>query len=144
MRRRTLALIKPNGMAHKSEILERIKDAGFKVVAAKEVWLTRAAAEELYREHRNKGFFRDLIDRSTSGQVAALVLERYAPDGIGPVFAWRRLMGDKDPAKAESGTIRADFAAGLSMPLNLVHGPDSPEAAEREIAFFFAGIDLIR
>ena len=129
---RTLVLIKPDAMqrALAGEILARFERRGLQVVAAKLLTVDRPLAEEHYAEHAQKPFFGELVEFITSAPTLALVLE-----GEGAIGVVRTTMGATNPAEAASGTIRGDLA--LSMPDNLVHGSDSPESAEREIALWF-------
>ncbi len=128
----TLILIKPDAMqrALAGEILARFERRGFEVRAAKLVSVDRELAERHYDEHRAKPFFGELVDFITSGPTLALVLE-----GEGAVAVTRTTIGATNPAEAAPGTIRGDLA--LAMPDNLVHGSDSAETAEREIALWF-------
>ena len=130
---RTLVLIKPDAMqrALGGEILARFERRGLQIVQAKLVQVDRDLAERHYAEHAEKGFFGELVEFITSAPTLALVLE-----GEGAIAVVRTTMGATDPADAGPGTIRGDLA--LSMPDNLVHGSDSPESAEREIALWFA------
>jgi nucleoside-diphosphate kinase len=129
---RTLVLIKPDAMERglAGEILGRFERRGLEVRAAQLVHVDRDLAERHYAEHREKPFFDELVAFITSAPTLALVLE-----GEGSIATVRATMGATDPAKAEPGTIRGDLA--LSMPDNLVHGSDSPESAERELALWF-------
>ena len=133
---RTLILIKPDALARQlaGEILARFERRGLVIRAAKLVAVERELAERHYDEHREKPFFRELVDFITSGPTLALVLE-----GEGAVAVSRATIGATNPAQAAPGTIRGDLA--LAMPDNLVHGSDSPETAEREIGLWF-GDDL--
>jgi nucleoside-diphosphate kinase len=132
---RTLILIKPDAVRRRlaGEILSRIERRGFVVQAGELVTAGRDLGERHYAEHREKPFFGELVDFITSGPTWALVVE-----GEGAVAAMRKTIGATDPAQAEPGTIRGDLA--MSMPDNLVHGSDSPESAEREIALWFDGL----
>ena len=112
------------------EILSRLERRGLEVRAARLLTVDRSLAEEHYAEHTEKPFFGELVDFITSGPTLALVVE--GEDAIGTV---RTTMGATNPADAAPGTIRGDLS--LSMPDNLVHGSDSPESAEREIALWF-------
>jgi nucleoside-diphosphate kinase len=128
----TLVLLKPDAMQRKlaGEILRRFEDRGLDVRAARLLAVDRDLADKHYAEHREKAFFGELVEFITSAPTLALVLE-----GEGAVAVVRTTMGATDPANAAPGTIRGDLA--LSMPDNLVHGSDSPESAEREIALWF-------
>lgn len=129
---RTLSIIKPDGVKnnHIGEIIARYEKAGLHVVAIKMVKLSKEQAEQFYQEHRERPFYRDLVDSMTSGPVVMMVLE-----GDQAVSKNRELMGATDPKKADKGTIRADFAKNVTQ--NTVHGSDSPESARREVLFFF-------
>jgi nucleoside-diphosphate kinase len=129
---RTLVLIKPDAMQRglAGEILSRFEQRGLEMRAAKLVLVDRALAERHYAEHREKPFFGELTDFITSAPTLALVLEGEAAIGV-----VRTTIGATDPTNADPGTIRGDLA--LAMPNNLVHGSDSAESAEREIALWF-------
>ena len=132
MAERTLVLIKPDAMQRglAGEILSRFEQRGLEVRAAKLVHVDRALAERHYAEHREKPFFGELADFITSAPTLALVLE-----GESAVGVVRTTIGATNPTNADPGTIRGDLA--LAMPNNLVHGSDSAESAEREIALWF-------
>jgi nucleoside-diphosphate kinase len=129
---RTLSIIKPDAVAKNviGEIYSRFEKAGLRIVAARMVWLSRQDAEGFYAVHRERPFFRDLVDFMTTGPVMVQVLE-----GENAIAKNRELMGATDPRKAEAGTIRADFAQSIDA--NAVHGSDGPDTARVEIAFFF-------
>jgi nucleoside-diphosphate kinase len=135
---RTLVLIKPDAVDRQlaGEILARFERRGLRLRAGKLVRVTRDLAEEHYAEHREKPFFGELVEFITSAPTLALVVE--GPSAI-PVV--RTTMGATNPADAAPGTIRGDLA--LAMPDNLVHGSDSSESAEREIALWFADDELV-
>ena len=135
---RSLILIKPDAVerALAGEILGRIERRGFTLRAAKLLSVDRALGEEHYAEHREKPFFGELVDFITSGPTLALVVE-----GEGAIATLRTTIGATNPADAAPGTIRGDLA--LAMPNNLVHGSDSPESAEREIALWFGDDELV-
>src|SRR5213078_4313001 len=124
--------IKPDAVQRgvAGEILARFERRGLELRDAKLVTVDRALAEEHYAEHAEKPFFGELVEFITSGPTLALVLE-----GEGAIAASRMTIGATNPAQAAPGSIRGDFA--LAMPNNLVHGSDSPESAEREIALWF-------
>jgi nucleoside-diphosphate kinase len=129
---RTLILIKPDAMARglAGEILRRFEGRGLVVQEARLVRVDRTLAEEHYAEHAEKPFFGELTSFITSGPTLALALE-----GEGAIAVARSTIGATNPADAAPGSIRGDLA--LSMPDNLVHGSDSPESAERELALWF-------
>ncbi|WP_273151759.1 nucleoside-diphosphate kinase [Methylophaga thiooxydans] len=130
---RTLSIIKPDAVAKNviGEIYTRFEKAGLKIVAAKMMHLTQEQAEGFYAEHKERPFFNDLVSFMTSGPVTVSVLE-----GENAVLTHRDLMGATNPAEADAGTIRADFAQSIDE--NAVHGSDSVESAAREVAYFFA------
>jgi nucleoside-diphosphate kinase len=134
---RTFSTIKPDAvMAGKTgDILARIENAGFRIVALRMRRLTRIEAELFYDVHRERPFFGSLCDFMSSGPCVTMVLE--AEDAI---LALRTLMGATDPSKAKPGTIRADFATSIEA--NAIHGSDGPDTAKGEIAYFFPGIEL--
>ena len=134
---RTLSIIKPDAVRKNviGRILARFEDAGLRVVAARMMHLSRAEAEGFYAVHRERPFFRDLVDFMTSGPVLVQVLE--GPEAIARN---RELMGATDPRKAAKGTIRADFADSIDA--NAVHGSDAPETARVEIAYFFPACEV--
>jgi nucleoside-diphosphate kinase len=129
---RTLSIIKPDAVQKNviGEVYTRFERAGLKIVAAKMTWLARPDAEGFYAVHRERPFFKDLVEFMTSGPVMIQVLE-----GDNAIAKNRDLMGATDPKKAASGTIRADFAQSIDA--NAVHGSDGAETAETEIEFFF-------
>jgi nucleoside-diphosphate kinase len=129
---RTLVLIKPDAVRRglAGDILGRFEQRGLELREARLLTVDRALAEEHYAEHAEKPFYGELVDFITSGPTLALVLE-----GEGAIATVRTTMGATNPADAGPGTIRGDLA--LSMPDNLVHGSDSPESAQREIALWF-------
>ena len=135
---RTLILIKPDAVRRSlaGEILARIEARGFVICAGKLVTADRALGERHYAEHREKPFFGELVAFITSGPTWALVVE-----GEDAIATMRKTIGATNPANAEPGTIRGDLA--MSMPDNLVHGSDSPESAEREVALWFPGDELV-
>jgi nucleoside-diphosphate kinase len=129
---RTLSIIKPDAVAKNviGQIVARFENAGLKVVAARLQQLSRNEAERFYAVHKERPFFKDLVDFMITGPVFVQVLE-----GENAIQKNRDLMGATDPKKAEAGTIRADFAESIDA--NAVHGSDAPETAAVEIAFFF-------
>jgi nucleoside-diphosphate kinase len=134
---RTLSIIKPDAVAKNviGEIYSRFEQAGLKVVAARMMQLSRAQAEGFYAVHKERPFFKDLVEFMISGPVMVQALE-----GEGAIQKNRDLMGATDPKKAAKGTIRADFADSIDA--NAVHGSDSPENAAIEIAYFFPTLDI--
>ncbi len=132
---RTLSIIKPDAVAKNvvGEIIARFEKAGLKVAAVRMAWLSRAEAEGFYAVHRERPFFKDLVDFMISGPVVIQVLE-----GDNAIATNRELMGATDPKKAAAGTIRADFAQSIDA--NAVHGSDAPETARVEIAYFFPAL----
>jgi nucleoside-diphosphate kinase len=134
---RTLSIIKPDAVAKNviGEIYSRFEKAGLKVIAARMAHLSRAEAEGFYAVHRERPFFKDLVDFMISGPVMVQVLE-----GEGAILKNRDLMGATDPKKAAPGTIRADFAQSIDA--NAVHGSDAPETAKGEIAYFFPALNI--
>ena len=134
---RTFSIIKPDAVAKNviGEITTRFEKAGLRVVASKMKQLSKAEAEGFYAEHKERGFFGDLVAFMTSGPVIVQVLE-----GENAVLANRELMGATNPKEAAAGTIRADFAESIDA--NAVHGSDSEAAAAREIAYFFAATEV--
>lgn len=135
---RTLAIIKPDAASRglTDEILKRIHEAGFRIVAMKTLQLTKAEAEGFYAVHRDKPFFASLTEFMSSDKIVVMVLE-----GENAIARWREVMGATDPAKAAPGTIRREF--GTSIQNNCTHGSDAPETAAFEINYFFPGIGLI-
>ena len=134
---RTLSIIKPDAVKKNAigQILARFEGAGLKIVAARMKHLSRAEAEGFYAVHRERPFFRDLVEFMCSGPVLVGVLE-----GENAIARNRDLMGATDPKKAAQGTIRADFASTIDA--NAVHGSDAPETARFEIAYFFPGSEV--
>jgi len=134
---RTLSIIKPDAVAKNliGKIYSRFETNGLKVIAARMMHLSRLDAEGFYAVHRERPFFKDLVEFMISGPVMVQVLE-----GEGAVLKNRDLMGATDPKKAEKGTIRADFAASIEA--NAVHGSDAPETAAVEIAYFFPALNI--
>lgn len=129
---RTLSIIKPDAVAKNviGEIYSRFEKSGLQIIAARMLHLSKERAEQFYDVHSERPFFRELVDFMTSGPVVVQVLE-----GENAIDRNREIMGATDPAKAEAGTIRADFATEVTE--NAVHGSDGPDTAKAEIAFFF-------
>jgi nucleoside-diphosphate kinase len=134
---RTLSIIKPDAVKKNviGKILARFEAAGLRIVAARMMHLSREQAEGFYAVHRQRPFFRDLVQFMTSGPVLIQVLE-----GENAISKNRELMGATDPKKAERGTIRADFAESIDA--NAVHGSDSPDTARMEVGYFFPGCEV--
>lgn len=134
---RTLSIIKPDAVAKNiiGDIYSRFEQAGLRIVAARMLQLTRAEAEGFYAVHRQRPFFKALIDFMVSGPVVVQVLE-----GENAVAAHRDIMGATDPSNAEAGTIRADFADSIDE--NAVHGSDGADTAATEIAYFFRATEI--
>ena len=134
---RTLSIIKPDAVAKNviGAIYSRFEQAGLRIVAARMMQLSRAEAEGFYAVHRERPFFKDLVDFMVSGPVVVQVLE-----GENAIQKNRDLMGATDPKKADKGTIRADFADSIDA--NAVHGSDSADNAKIEIAYFFRTLEL--
>jgi nucleoside-diphosphate kinase len=135
---RTLSIIKPDATRRNltGAINDRLERAGLRIVAQKRLQLSRDQAEGFYAVHRERPFFASMVEFMTSGPVVVQVLE-----GEGAVAKNRDVMGATNPANAAEGTIRKDFAESIEA--NSVHGSDSPENARTEIAFFFAGIEIV-
>ncbi len=133
----TLSIIKPDAVAKNvtGQINSRFEAAGLQIVAQKMLRLSDEVAGGFYAEHKERPFYPDLVAFMTSGPVVVQVLE-----GEGAILKNRELMGATNPADADAGTIRADFAKSIEA--NAVHGSDSPASAAREIAYFFAASDL--
>ncbi len=129
---RTLSIIKPDAVAKNviGEIYTRFEKAGLQIVAARMMHLSAEQAGEFYAVHKERPFFNDLVEFMTSGPVLVQALE-----GESAIAKNREVMGATNPAEADAGTIRADFAASIDE--NAVHGSDAPETAAQEIAFFF-------
>mgnify|MGYP003300757350 CR=1 FL=1 len=129
---RTLSIIKPDGVEKNviGEIYKRFEDSGLTIIEAKMLHLTREQAEGFYAVHKERPFFNDLVDYMISGPVMVQVLE-----GENAIERNRELMGATNPAEADEGTIRKDFATSIEK--NTVHGSDGPETAKEEISFFF-------
>ena len=138
MGNKTYAMIKPDAISngHMGKILDRTINAGFKILGAKLIRMTKAQAEGFYAIHKERPFFEELTTFMSSGQTMVLVLEK-----DNAVSAWRATIGATNPEEAEDGTIRKEFATSLSE--NAVHGADSDENAKIEIGFFFTDSELI-
>ena len=134
---RTLSIVKPDAVAKNviGKIYQRFEEAGLKIAAARLVQLSAQEAGQFYAVHKERPFFKDLVDFMISGPVMIQALE-----GENAILKNRELMGATDPKKAEPGTIRADFADSIDA--NAVHGSDAPETAQAEVAFFFPGLNI--
>ena len=135
---RTLAIIKPDALARglAGEILSRIHEAGFKIVAIESQRMTLAEAQGFYAVHRERPFFKDLTEFMSSGKVIVMALE-----AEGAIARWRETMGATDPAKAAPGSIRRDL--GTNIQNNCTHGSDALDTAAFEIGYFFSGSELV-
>jgi nucleoside-diphosphate kinase len=135
---RTFAIIKPDAVSRgqQGEILARIHQAGFTIVAIKSMRLTKEEAGGFYAVHKARPFFGELTEFMSSGKIIAMVLEADSA-----ISKWRDTMGATDPKKAAPGTIRHDL--GTSIGTNCTHGSDAPETAAFEIGYFFSGLELI-
>jgi nucleoside-diphosphate kinase len=135
---RTLSIIKPDATRRNltGKIVARFEDAGLRVIAQRRLRLTREQAEGFYNVHAERPFFDDLCRFMTSGPVVVQVLE-----GDNAVARNRQIMGATNPAKADKGTIRKDFAESIEA--NSVHGSDSPDSARAEIRYFFSDIEIV-
>ncbi len=134
---RTLSIIKPDAVGKSviGQIYHRFEDAGLKIIAARMMHLSKKQAEGFYAVHKDRPFFNDLVAFMISGPVMIQVLE-----GENAIAEHRRIMGATNPADAEAGTIRADFASTVDE--NAVHGSDAEETANNEIAYFFSYLDI--
>ncbi len=135
---RTFSMIKPDATARNltGAINAKLEAAGLRIVAQKRVWMTRMQAEGFYAVHRGRPFFDELCDFMSSGPTIVQVLE-----GEGAIGKNREVMGATDPAKADAGTIRKEFAKSIGE--NSVHGSDAPETARAEIAYWFAEVEIV-
>ena len=135
---RTLSIIKPDATRRNltGKINQRFEDAGLRIIAQKRLQLTRGQAEGFYAVHKERAFFGELCDFMTSGPVVVQVLE-----GEDAVLKNREIMGATNPANADEGTIRKDFAESIEA--NSVHGSDAPETAAEEISYFFSQIEVV-
>ena len=135
---RTLVLIKPDAVQRglAGQVISRLEGMGLKIVGMKMVQMDQALAGKHYGVHQGKPFFEGLVGFITSSPIIAIAFE-----GLNAVEVVRRTMGETDPAKAQPGTIRGDLALGIGR--NLVHGSDSKETAEKELALFFSQDDLV-
>ena len=135
---RTLSIIKPDATARNltGKIIDRFETAGLRTVASKRIHMTREQAEGFYGVHKERPFFNDLVEFMISGPVVVQVLE-----GENAITRNREIMGATNPAEADAGTIRKDFAESIEA--NSVHGSDAPETAAEEISFFFTDAELV-
>jgi nucleoside-diphosphate kinase len=135
---RTLSIIKPDATRRNltGAINARFEERGLRIVAQRRIQLTQAQAEGFYAVHKERSFFGSLVSFMCSGPVVVQVLE-----GENAIALNREIMGATNPANAEAGTIRKDFAESIEA--NSVHGSDSPENAATEIAYFFAAVDIV-
>jgi nucleoside-diphosphate kinase len=138
MKQRTFTILKPDTVARRNvgSVIARLEQEGFDILAARKVRLTEDQARAFYAVHRDRPFYRPLVEFMTSGPVWVMALER-----DNAVAYLRNVMGATDSTKAEKGTIRAQF--GTNIERNAIHGSDSPENAAIEIGFFFPGADLV-
>ena len=135
---RPLVLLKPDSVQRNlsGELINRIEKIGFKIIGLKLMILDQTKAHEHYKEHKTKPFFNDLVSFITSGPIVAIAFQ--GPDCVQKI---RNIMGNTNPSDAAPGTIRGDF--GISLSMNLIHGSDSTESAERELQIFFAESELV-
>jgi nucleoside-diphosphate kinase len=138
MTERTLAIVKPDGVAagKVGKVIARIEAERLRIVGLRLVRLSRAQAEGFYAVHRERPFFAALTAFMSSGAAVAMVLE-----GEGAIARWREIMGATDPAKAAAGTLRRELAENIER--NVVHGSDAPETAAFEIGYFFRGMEIL-
>jgi nucleoside-diphosphate kinase len=138
VKQRTLSIIKPDGVRQNvaGKVLARIEEAGFRILSLRMIQMSKRQAEGFYAVHKERPFFSSLTDFMSSGPSIVMVLEKE-----NAIEDLRKLMGATDPAKAEKGTIRKDFAT--SVEANVIHGSDSPESAAIEIPYFFTMLQLI-
>jgi len=138
MPERTLTIIKPDAVKQRvaGKVIQRFEEAGFRIVAAKLLHLTKAEAQGFYAVHRERPFFDSLTDFMSSGPCMPMVLE-----GEDVISRLRKIMGATDPAKAEPGTLRKELASSVER--NIVHGSDAPETAATEIRYFFSELEKV-
>ena len=137
-KQRTLSIVKPDGVGKGvvGEVIRRFEKEGIRIVAMKMLHLSKKQAEGFYAVHRERPFFGSLTDFMSSGPIVVMALE-----GDDVIARNRKIMGATDPAKADKGTIRADFAGSIEK--NIVHGSDAPETAATEIRYFFSDLDIV-
>ena len=135
---RTFSIIKPDATARNltGQIIARFEEAGLRIVASKRIHMTREQAEGFYAVHKERPFFKDLVSFMISGPVVVQVIE-----GDNAIARNREIMGATNPADADAGTIRKDFAESIEA--NSVHGSDAPETAAEEIKFFFTDSEIV-
>ncbi|MCM8782319.1 MAG: nucleoside-diphosphate kinase [Candidatus Omnitrophica bacterium] len=135
---RTLSIIKPDAVKKGviGEIISRFEKNGLRIAAMKKIWMTKKEAEGFYIVHKERPFYNDLTDFMSEGPVVVMVLE-----GENAIAKNRQIMGATNPANAEPGTIRKDFADNVER--NAVHGSDAPETAATEIAYFFSALEIL-
>ena len=135
---RTLAIVKPDGVASGliGEVVKRIEQEGLRIIAMRMEHMTQTKAEGFYYVHRERPFFKSLIEFMTSGPAVLMALE-----GENAILRWRALMGATDPQKADPGTIRRDMASNIER--NVVHGSDAKDTASFEVNYFFSGTELM-
>ena len=135
---RTFSMIKPDATRRNltGKIIDRLESAGLRVVASRRIHMTLPQAQGFYAVHRERPFFGELTEFMSSGPTVVQVLE-----GDNAILKNREVMGATDPAKADPGTIRADFAESIGE--NAVHGSDAPETAKEEIAYFFSEVEIV-
>ena len=138
MNNKTFAIIKPDAVknGHSGQIIDRVINNNFKILGLKLIRMTKPQAEGFYEVHSEKPFYAELTEFMSSGKCIVMALQK--EDAVNE---WRKLIGATNPAEAENGTIRKDFASSLGE--NAVHGADSDENAYREIGFFFSGTEII-
>ena len=138
MNNKTFAIIKPDAVknGHSGQIMDRVINSNFKILGLKLIRMTKPQAEGFYEVHSEKPFYAELTEFMSSGKCIVMALQK--EDAVNE---WRKLIGATNPAEAEDGTIRKDFASSLGE--NAVHGADSNENASREIGFFFSGTEII-
>lgn len=135
---RTLSIVKPDGVRKGviGEVIRRFEGAGISIAAMRMLQLTKKEAEGFYAVHRERPFFASLTGFMSSGPIVVMVLE-----GDDVIARNRKIMGATDPAKADKGTIRADFAGSIEQ--NIVHGSDAPDTAASEIRYFFSDLEIV-
>ncbi|MGN7468945.1 nucleoside-diphosphate kinase [Brevibacillus sp. SAFN-007a] len=135
---KTFLMVKPDGVQRNliGEIVSRFEKKGYQLVGAKLMNVSRELAEKHYAEHKERPFFGELVDFITSGPVFAMVWQ-----GNNVISTARAMMGKTNPLEAAAGTIRGDFATSVGM--NIIHGSDSPESAEREISLWFSADEVL-